>query len=83
MLALGRRPIVGRDRMRLSVHQVTVQDVLGWAMLLGRAPANGRLIGLQPESLVPGRRLSYPVIAAWPVPVRRVEAVIEAWGLIA
>ena len=83
VLALGRRQILGRDRMRLSEHQVTFQDVLGLAMLLGQAPANFRLIGLQPESVEPGTRLSDAVIAALPALAKRVEAVIESWGLIA
>ncbi|UCG25552.1 MAG: HyaD/HybD family hydrogenase maturation endopeptidase [Chloroflexota bacterium] len=79
---LGRREILGRDIMRLSEHQVTFQDVLGLAMLLGRAPANFRLIGLQPESMEPGTALSDPVIAGLPALAERVREVIGAWGLL-
>ena len=82
VVELGRRQLLARDRMILSEHQVTFQDVLGLAMLLGRAPASFQLIGLQPESLEPGTQLSDSVIAALPVLAKRVKAVIEEWGQI-
>ena len=68
---------------RLSQHQVTFQDVLGLAKVLDRAPANLRLVGLQPESLETGADLSLPVEEALPALHERVRVVLDGWGLLA
>lgn len=82
VIELGPRQYLGRDRVRLSERQVNLQDLLGLTMLLGRAPAHFRFIGLQPEKPL-GAQPSQPVGAALPILTERVKAVIERWGLLA
>jgi hydrogenase maturation protease len=83
VIELGPRQLLGVDRRSLSEHQVRFQNVLGLAMLLGRAPANFLLIGLQPETMEPGTALSDSVLSAVPALAARVNAVTEEWGLLA
>ncbi len=68
--------------VKLSEHQVTFQEVLGLATMLGRAPERMHLIGVQPACLEPGTKLSPPVAAAMPEVSRRVRAILESWGLV-
>ena len=58
-------------RLRLSVHQVGIADLLDAAKMRGRLPADLRLIGLVPSSIELGYELSQPVRDAIP---RLVEA---------
>lgn len=79
---------IAQDRLlifhgvRLSEHQVTIQEVLGLATLLGRAPGKMHLVGVQPASLEPGSGLSPAVASAMPEVGRRVRAILESWGLV-
>ncbi len=60
-------------RLRLSVHQVGVADLLDAARMRGRLPQKLLLLGLIPESLELGCRLSPAVNAALPM---LVEAIV-------
>lgn len=67
---------------RLSEPQVAFQDMLKLAQVLDQGPVNFRLVGLQPGCLETGTHLSQPVAAALPALRRRVQDVLETWGLM-
>src|SRR5512142_2966121 len=58
--------------VRLSVHQVGAADLVAAARLTGQLPDGVVLVGVQPECLSPGARLSPAVTAAVPKAVRAV-----------
>ncbi len=62
-------------RLRLSVHQVGVADLLDAARIRGRLPRKLLLLGLVPESIELGYELSAAVSEALP---RLVEAIVDA-----
>lgn len=67
--------------MRLSEHQVGVEEVLSLAAWRGRLPARAVLLGVVPERLDLGPGLSPPVAAAlWPV-LQRAARQLQAWGI--
>ncbi len=61
-------------RLRLSVHQVGVADLLDAAKIRGKLPASLLLLGIVPSSIELGYELSAPVRDAMPA---LVEAVID------
>jgi hydrogenase maturation protease len=61
-------------RLRLSVHQVGMADLLDAARMRGRLPRTLLLLGLVPESIELGYELSAAVSEALP---RLVEAIVE------
>lgn len=61
-------------RLRLSVHQVGVADLLDAAKIRGKLPASLLLLGIVPSSTELGYELSAPVRRAMPA---LVEAVVE------
>jgi hydrogenase maturation protease len=67
---------------RLSGRLATFQDALEMAQVLGQAPANFRLVGLQPGYCEAGKALRQPTLAALPALAERVEVVLEGWGLV-
>lgn len=64
---------------RMSVHQIGFQEVLALASLRGRLPSHLVLIGVQPQSLDWGIKLSLPVAAAVPRVIEMVYAQINSW----
>lgn len=69
--------------LKLFENQVSFQEVLGLARLLGRAPEQLQLIGIQPARLEPGIELSQPVMTAFPELVERAQATLADWALLA
>jgi hydrogenase maturation protease len=65
--------------IKLSEHQVTLQEVLGLARIRGRFPLRLMLIGMQPGDLATGDVLSPIAAAALPEMVARVEKVLAEW----
>ncbi len=65
--------------IKLSEHQVTLQEVLGLARIRGRLPERMMLIGMQPSDLSTGDTLSPTVSAAMPQMLARAEAVLREW----
>lgn len=70
-------------RTKLSVHQLGFQEVLALARIRGRYPENMVLIGVQPQSLDWGTRLSEEVNRAVPRVIDMVSEQIEEWTEIA
>lgn len=62
-------------RTRLSPHQVGLADVLATLRFVGRAPRRTVVVGVEPQSLATGMRLSSVVHAALP---RAAQALAEA-----
>jgi hydrogenase maturation protease len=65
--------------VKMSQHQVTMQEVLGLAQVRGKLPPVLRLVGLQPEDLSIGLEMSRPVEEALPAVVDRAAAIVAAW----
>jgi hydrogenase maturation protease len=68
--------------VKLSQHQITFQEVLGLANMRGYLPEHLHLIGIQPENLSVGLKLSPVVENALPEVVGRAMAVLANWGLL-
>jgi hydrogenase maturation protease len=69
--------------VKISPHQVGVQDLLAAARLLGAEPPHVVLWGMEPERLDPGTGFSPRVKAALPALVASVLAELEGWGIAA
>jgi hydrogenase maturation protease len=67
--------------IKLSEHQVTLQEVLGLGLIRGRLPARMLLIGIQPADLSTGDSLSPIAAAALSEMLARAEAVLREWSL--
>ncbi|MGD0172880.1 MAG: HyaD/HybD family hydrogenase maturation endopeptidase [Anaerolineales bacterium] len=67
--------------IKLSEHQVTLQEVLGLARIRGRLPARMILIGMQPADLSTGDSLSPVAVGALPEMLAKAEAVLREWIL--
>lgn len=68
--------------LKYSPHQVGLSDLLGAARLLGRAPAEVVLWGVQPASLEVGLELSPTVAAQVEVLLQNVLAELQRWGIV-
>jgi hydrogenase maturation protease len=66
--------------IKLSEHQVTLQDVLGLAGVRGRMPKRLALVGMQPASLETGDTLSAACSAMLPEMLEKAEAILKEWG---
>jgi hydrogenase maturation protease len=67
---------------KLSLHQTGFQDVLAYAQIGGRLPAEIELIGVQPVRLDDyGGDLSQPVEARLPEAVEMALEVLAGWGV--
>ncbi len=67
--------------IKLSEHQVTLQEVLGLARIRGHLPARMILIGMQPADLSTGDSLSPTADGALPEMLAKAEAVLRKWAL--
>jgi hydrogenase maturation protease len=65
--------------IKLSEHQVTLQEVLGLAQIRGRLPGRMMLIGIQPAKMETGDSLSATVSVALPEMLAKAEAVLREW----
>jgi len=68
-------------KTRLSPHQVGLCDVLASLRFLDRAPGYTTILGLQPQSLALGMKLSSEVEAAMPELLRMVMCELAMLGL--
>ncbi len=80
IIELGGDSIPQFAGIKLSEHQVTLQEVLGLARIRGRFPRRMMLIGMQPADLATGDTLSPVAAAALPEMLERAEAVMRAWN---
>jgi hydrogenase maturation protease len=67
--------------VKVSPHQVGVQDLLATARLMGSTPPHVVLWGMEPGRLDPGTGFSPPVTAGLPELEARVLAELAGWGL--
>jgi hydrogenase maturation protease len=67
--------------IKLSEHQVTLQEVLGLAQIRGRLPERMMLIGIQPADLETGDSLSATVSATLPEMLAKAEATLRSWSV--
>lgn len=67
--------------IKLSQHQVGVEEVLGLAVWRGRLPERSVLLGVVPHRLDFGVGLSEPVARALPEVLARAADVLRRWGL--
>ena len=65
--------------LKLSQHQVGVEEVLGLAVWRGRLPVRSVLLGVVPQRLELGLGLSPVVASTMDAVLSRVEEVLEAW----
>ncbi|BAU48731.1 peptidase M52 [Sulfurifustis variabilis] len=65
---------------KLSVHEVSLLDLLVMARLAGRLPERRALIGIQPRDIDWGERPSAPVAAALPAAGDIALSLIDRWS---
>lgn len=68
--------------LKLSEHQITIQEVLGLAKFRDRLPDHLHLIGAQPADLGVGTDLSPTLAPVIPDIVARAGAVLDEWNLL-
>lgn len=66
--------------VKLSPHQIDLQEVLALAELRGRLPQDTVAMGIEPGEVVLGCGLAEAVRGALPALVERAEAQLLAWG---
>ncbi len=66
--------------MKLSPHQIGVQDLLATAQLMGHTPPEVVILGVQPDWLSVGLEMSPPVAAQVEPLARMALTQLEAWG---
>ena len=74
LVFLEGKDVLPAVRLRLSVHQVGVADLLDAAKIRGRLPSNLVLLGIVPSSIELGYELSAPVRNSMPA---LVDAVVD------
>jgi hydrogenase maturation protease len=79
LVELGRDEIPLFAGIKMSQHQITLQEVLGLAAMREKLPPVLRLVGLQPADLAIGTDMSPAVAAALPGVARRAAEIIEEW----
>jgi hydrogenase maturation protease len=67
-------------RPRLSVHEVSLVDLMDIARLTGHLPPRRALVGVQPERLDWGDRCSERVEVAIPIAAQAVLALLGGWN---
>ncbi|MGB5259594.1 MAG: HyaD/HybD family hydrogenase maturation endopeptidase [Gammaproteobacteria bacterium] len=67
-------------RIKRSVHEVSLGDLLAIATLTGAMPANRALLAIQPQALDWGHTLSNPVKQALPEVANRMLALLTEWN---
>ncbi len=69
--------------VKVSPHQIGLQDLLALAQLRGHTPAEIVLWGVEAEQVEPGLDLSPPVAAQVEPAIARVLGELERWGVVA
>lgn len=68
-------------QVKMSIHQLTFQEVLGIAKMRGKLPEHVHLIGVQPASLEISASLSDSVQNQIPEMLKRAENVLAQWAI--
>ncbi len=79
LIEMTREEIPLFAQVKMSIHQLTFQEVLGIAKMRGKLPQHVHLIGVQPASLEISTALSDAVQAQIPAMLQRAESVLEQW----
>ena len=80
LVELSREEIPIYAGVKLSQHQVTFQEILGWASVRGRLPDNLYLLGVQPEDLSVGTTLSPVIQEKVGQIVNRADCLLRHWA---
>jgi len=67
--------------IKVSLHQVTFQEVLGVSLARGHLPEHLYLIGMQPISLEIGAEPTPKGKAIIPKMIARAEEILQSWGV--
>ena len=81
VIQLAKESIPLLSGIKLSEHQVTLQEVLGLAQIRGRLPGRMILIGIQPAKMETGDSLSATVSVALPEMLAKAEATLRSWSV--
>lgn len=65
--------------VKMSQHQITLQEVLGLASIRGKLPPVLRLVGLQPEDLAIGIDMSEAIESVLPSVTDRAQQIVAEW----
>ncbi len=82
VVELSREQIPLYTGLKLSLHQVTFQEVLGLASFRANLPPHLHLVGVQPGDISIGLELSPAVASALPEVIERAVAVLVRWALL-
>ncbi len=69
--------------VKLSIHQITFQEVLAYAAIRDKLPEYLHLVGIQPVDLEISTELSPEVSAKMPQLLERADAVLQNWMTLA
>jgi hydrogenase maturation protease len=82
LIELRREDIPLYTGIKLSEHQVTFQEVLGFASIRGKLPEHLHLIGAQPADLSIGLELSTAIDDIMPEILACSKRILIEWGLL-
>ena len=82
VIELGREEIPLFGRLKLSLHQVTFQEVLQFADVRGKLPGHLALVGAQPADISVGVGLSPEIERVLPEIAARALARLEGWKIV-
>jgi len=78
---LSKEEIPDHFATKISVHQISVPDLIGAGKLLGTLPEEFHLIGIQPESIDTGYGMSPSVQKGFEELLSRVVGKLKEWGV--
>ena len=79
LVEMSREDIPMYAGVKLSQHQITFQEILGWVSVRGRLPENLYLLGAQPADLSVGTTLSPLIQEMIDQIVRRAACLLRDW----
>jgi len=78
---LSQEEIPDHFATKISVHQISVPDLIGAGKLLGTLPEEFHLVGIQPESIDTGYGLTSSVQEGFEELLLRVIGKLKEWGV--
>jgi hydrogenase maturation protease len=66
---------------KMTVHQVSLAEVLHWAKFRGKYPQDIVVVGIQPKCLDWGTKLSEEVRNSLPAALHEVLSILKKWGV--
>jgi len=82
IIEMSRDEIPLYNNVKMSEHQITFQEVLGFAKLREKLPEHLHLIGVQPESTSLGVGLSETLNNRLPEVIKAGRKILLEWGLL-